>query len=341
MKWEEVRQLYPDKIIKCKNKQVVYSAKNKDVNYIQKKAMDIKDIDKIKDIFAKPIAEIVRIAKENNEEVEPIFKAIIPVEFIEEFKNGNLKLMESKSGEILPSIVNSKNKIVKQVRLEEIQEKLDDKRIDKLREYITEQKLDAIKEQLEFIMCALEDIEKSATNDRYGKLNGARRTINQSFDETDLESRKRLQDAAQLNINEFIEVINREIKDGLNFFKEWEERNFLEKNIGSVRFSKKNINKKFNKLCEDYIYLNRAKTSLIELKLSQGMKKSKVDSMIEDLNEIDLQIKERKLSSWLAPKCKNNEWQHILLNKDIYTNELIIEINIEDFIEEGNNKYDK
>lgn len=40
--------------------------------------------------------------------------------------------MESKAGEILPNIVDGKNKIIKQVRLEEIKEKLDDKRVDKL-----------------------------------------------------------------------------------------------------------------------------------------------------------------------------------------------------------------
>ena len=53
-------------------------------------------------------------------------------EFIEELKIGNLKLMESKAGEILPNIVDSKNKIIKQVKLEEIKEGLDDKKLDKL-----------------------------------------------------------------------------------------------------------------------------------------------------------------------------------------------------------------
>lgn len=314
----------------------IVNEKNKELNYIDKK-----DLEKIKDIFAKPIADIVKVAKENNKEVEPILKVIIPEEFIEEVKNGNLKLMESKAGEILPNIVDGKNKIVKQVRLEEIKEKLDDKRIDKLREYAIEQKLDAIKEQLECIMLVVEDIEKGQRNDRYGKVDGAIRTIKQSFHETNLDRRNRLQDGAQIEINEAIESINKEIKDGLNFFKEWEERSFLQKNIASVKFSAWNINRKFNKLCEDYLYLNRAKTSLIELKLSQGMDKYKVDLMIQDLNKVDIQLKERKMSNWLDFKSSNYEWQYRLLNKPKYKNELIIEYNMNDFIGEGENDYGK
>lgn len=311
------------------------------VNNEELKYIDKKDLEKIKDIFAKPIADIVKVAKKNNEEIEPILKVVIPEEFIEELKNGNFKLMESKTGEILPNIVDGKNKIVKQVRLEEVKEKLDDKKVDELGEYATQQKLDAIKEQLECIMCVVEDIEKGQRNDRYGKVDGAIRTIKQSFNETDLDRRNRLQDGAQLEINEAIEAISKEIKDGLSFFKEWEERNFLQKNIGSVKFSTWNINKKFNKLCEDYLYLNRAKTALIELKLSQGMDKYKIDLMIQDLNEVDIEIKERKISNWLAPRSNNNEWQYRLLDKPKYKNELIIEYNIKDFIGEGENNDDK
>lgn len=190
-------------------------------------------------------------------------------------------------------------------------------------------------------MCVVEDIEKGQRNDRYGKVDGAIRTIKQSFDEVDLDRKNRLQDGAQIEINEAIEIISKEINDGLKFFKEWEERNFLQKNIGSVKFSSWNINRKFNKLCEDYLYLKRAKISLIELKLSQGMDKYKVDLMIQDLNEVDIQLKERKISNWLAPRSNNNEWQYKLLNKPKYKNELIIEYNIKEFIEEGENKYDK
>lgn len=320
-------------------KKRMVNVNNKELKYM--KYIDKKDLEKIKDIFAKPIADIVKVTKETKKELDPILKVVIPEEFIEELKNGNLKLMESKTGEILPNIVDGKNKVVKQVRLEEVKEKLDDKKVDELGEYVTQQKLNAIKEQLECIMCVIEDVEKGQRNDRYGKVDGAIRTIKQSFNETDLDRRNRLQDGAQLEINEAIEAISKEIKDGLSFFKEWEERNFLQKNIASSKFSASNINKKFNKLCEDYLYLNRAKTALIELKLSQGMDKYKVDLMIQDLNEVDIQIKERKISNWLAPRSNNNEWQYRLLDKPKYKNELIIEYNIKDFIGEGEHNDDK
>ena len=45
----------------------IANVKNKELNYIDKK-----DLEKIKDIFAKPIADIVKVAKDNNKEVEPI-----------------------------------------------------------------------------------------------------------------------------------------------------------------------------------------------------------------------------------------------------------------------------
>ena len=83
---------------------------------------------------------------------------IVNEEEIEAIKYGDFKLMESKGGEILPNIVNHKNKIVKQVRLEEVKQKLDDKKVDKLGEYALEQKLDAIREQIEEVVCLLEDI---------------------------------------------------------------------------------------------------------------------------------------------------------------------------------------
>ncbi len=78
----------------------IVNVNNKELNYIDKK-----DLETIKDIFAKPIADIFKVAKENNKEIEPIIKAIILEEFIEEFKNGNLKLIKSKAGGILPNIV--------------------------------------------------------------------------------------------------------------------------------------------------------------------------------------------------------------------------------------------
>lgn len=302
--------------------------------------INLKDIEMIRDIFAKPIANTIKAAKEKNEEVGPILKAVIPEEFIEELKNGNLRFMKSKAGETLPSIVDSKNKIIKQVRLEEIKEKLDNKKVDKLSVYALEQKLNAIKEQLECIMFVVEDIEKGQRNDRYGKIDGAIRTMKQSFQETELDRRDRIQDNVQIQINEAIESISKEINDGLDFFKQWEKRSFLQRNVGNVKFSAWNISRKFKKLCQDYLYLSRARTSLIELKLSQGMEKCKIDLIIQDLNEVDIKLKERKISSWLAPRNNTNEWQYRLLNKPNYKKELVIEYNVKDFIDEGEKRYE-
>ena len=69
--------------------------------------------------------------------------------------------MKSKDYKMLPSIVDENNKILKQVRIEEIQEQLSlDDNIYKLSEYAIELKLDAIQEQLDYIVNVLEDIEE-------------------------------------------------------------------------------------------------------------------------------------------------------------------------------------
>lgn len=299
------------------------------------------DIEIIKDIFMKPVLDIVKEAKESNKEVEPILRAVIPEEFLEEYKSGSLKLMKSKSGELLPNIVNGKNRVVKKVRIEEIQEKLDKDKIDKLSEYALEQKLDAIKEQLECILCIVEDVEKGQRNDRYGKIDGAIKSIKQSLLESDVNRRDRIQDIAQNNLNEAFGALNKEISDSIGFFKEWEERTFIQKNIGSFKFSTWNINRKFNKLCEDYLYLKKAKTSLIELKLSQGMEKYKVDSMIKDLNSVDIKLKERNISNWLAPRSESNEWQYRLLCETGYRKQLIIEYDTRNLLSKGEKEDEK
>ncbi|WP_017416454.1 hypothetical protein [Clostridium tunisiense] len=312
------------------NKIIKLTDRNQKISFLSED-----DIKVIKGIFARPIADAIQEIKNKNKEVEPVLRAVIPEAFIEAIKNGELKLMESKKGEILPSIVDSKNKVVKQVRLEEVKEQLDDKKkLDKLGEYALEQKLDAIKEQLECIICIVEDVEKGQRNDRYGKIDGAIKNINQSFLEGNIERRDRLQDMAQNNLNEAIEAINKEVNDSLSFFKGWEERSFIERNIGSFKYSTWNINRKFNKLCEDYLYISKAKNSLMELKLNQGMEKYKVDLMIEDLNEVDIKLKGAKVSNWLPPRSDNNEWKHRLLCEPKYKNELIIEYNTADVLME-------
>ncbi|MPQ42842.1 hypothetical protein [Clostridium tarantellae] len=293
------------------------------------------NIENLKRIFSKSILEYIKISNEKNKEIGKKLKVRIPQEFLEAMKNGELNLMKSKTGEILPNIVDDKNKIVKQIRLEEVKEDLNNTDINKLGEYVLEQKLDAIKDQLECIMIVVEDIEKGQKNDRYAKVDGAKNDIKQSLLEDNLDIKNNLQSLAQSKLNEVIEVLSKEINDGIEFFNEWEKRSFIEKNIVSVKFSTWNINRKFNKICEDYLYFNRAKSLLINLKTSQGMHEYKINQIIEDLIEMDIKLQEINISNWLAPKNDSNEWQYTLLGKKEYKNELIIEYDMTEFMKEG------
>lgn len=300
----------------------IVNVKNKELNYI-----DTKDIEKIKDIFAKPIADIVKTAKENNKEVEPILKAVVPEEFIDSLKKGNLKLMESKSGEILPNIVDSKNKIVKQVRLEEIKEKLDDKKVDKLGEYALEQKLDAIKEQLEHAICLLEDVDKGLRNDRYANVDSSIIDIKQSLLIKNDNYRETMQANAQSKLNYALDSVYKSFNEEIIFFKDWEKRGFIEKNLRQFKYSTINIQRVFNNLCKDYLYIKKAKNILIELQLSQGIAKCDIDFLLDEFYKEDKKIEETNIKNWLPPKNSKNEWQYEILNMPSYNNKLIIEYN--------------
>ena len=122
----------------------------------------------IKNIFAKPVIDIAKTLTKNKDSLESVLKVVIPEELIEQFKDGTVKLMKSKDGKLLPNIVDENNKILKQIRIEEIHEQLSlSDNIYKLSEYATELKLDAIQEQLDYIVNVLVDIEKSQKNDKY------------------------------------------------------------------------------------------------------------------------------------------------------------------------------
>lgn len=309
-------------------KKIIVSDNNEEFSYIDKK-----DIDIIKEIFAKPIADIVKTAKENNTEVEPILKAVIPEEFIDALKNGNLKLMESKSGEILPNIVDDKNKIIKQVRLEEIKEKLDNKKVDKLEEYILEQKLEAIKEQLEHAICLLEDIDKGQRNNRYSKVDSAIMDIKQSFLTPKSNYRETMQALAQSKLNYALESVYKSFNEEIIFFKEWEKRGFIEKNLRQFKYSTINIRRVFNNLCKDYLYIKKAKNILIDLHINQGIKKCDIEFLLDEFYKEDKKIEETNIKSWLPPKSSRNEWQYKILNIPSYNNKLIIEYNTKELLE--------
>ncbi len=311
---------------------------NKIIKIIEKKEkikiVNEEDIEAIKDIFIGPVKDVIRIAKEKNEEVETIFKAVIPQEFIEAIKNGDFKLMESKGGEILPNIVNHKNKIVKQVRLEEVKQKLDDKKVDKLGEYALEQKLDAIREQIEEVVCLLEDIEKGQRNNRYANIDGAIMDIKQSLLIENDNYREILQANAHSKLNYALDSIYKSFNEEITFFKEWENRGFIEKNLRPSKYSTKNIKRVFYGLCKDYLYIKKAKNVLIELQLSLGIKECEIHSLLNEFYKEDKRIEETNIKSWLPPRNNNNEWQHKILNMSNYDNKIVIEYNITELLKE-------
>ena len=289
----------------------------------------------IKNIFAKPVIDIAKTITEKKESLETILKVVIPEEFVEQLKDGAVKLMKNKDGEILPNIVDENNKIVKQIRIEEIQEQLSfTNNIDKLCEYATEQKLDAMQEQLDYIVDLLEDIEKSHKNAKYGKVDGAIESIKQSLLEDDSLQQKTLQAVAQTNLNEGIQSLNKDIYDNIQFFKDWENRNFFEKNIISTKFTTRNMNRKLNNLLKDYYYMKKSRVALAELKLSQGMSWNKVQSIIDGLNSIDIELETIDIIGWLPDRSPATEWQYTLFDENKQDKQIVLEFNIKELLEE-------
>lgn len=283
------------------------------------------NIENIKNLFAKPVLDAVKAMNEKKDNLDPILKVVIPEEFVEQLKDGTVKLMQSKNGEILPNIVGADNKVIKQVRIEEVQEKLNSNNINKLGEYLLEQKLDSIQEQLDYIVDILEDIEKSQKNSKYGKINGAIKNIRDSILEECEYSRQTLQLMAQSKLNEGTESLKMDIYDSIEFFKSWENRNFFEKNIVATKFTTKNINRKLNNLSKDYYYIKKSRLALAKLKLSQGMSWNKVNLIIEDIEHINRELENIDILGWMPPRDITNEWQYNLFSRNEAKNQLILE----------------
>lgn len=288
----------------------------------------------IKDIFKKPVIDIVQSAIENNRHVESTLKVIIPDEFINEIKNGNLNFMKSKTGEILPNIVDGNNKIVKQIRLAEIEDKLDNKAFEKFGEYALQQQLDIINDKLENITYFLEDIFTLIKNKQYGEVDASIDTIKQSFYEKEEINKRDLQNQAQHNLNIAINSLMKDIKEGITYFNNWKTIGFFEKKIASGRYSKFNIDRKFNALCKDYYYFRKSKKALIQLKVSQGISYKEANKMLEELNCIDKDLKDINIMGWLPIENEKNKWQHELLRNLENTNKkpLVLEFNTRDII---------
>lgn len=268
--------------------------------------------------------------KETKKEI--IYKALIPSEVATQFNNGDLSLMKGVDGSILPTIVNEKNQIVKTVRLEKLNIAPQDLNIvNQLGEKILNQKLDDISDQLEIIIELAKDINKSLQNKTYGQVIGAIRTIEQSYLSEGRNTRQQLQNNAQAKLNESISVLEIEMQDGIEYFRNWDKRiPFINK------YSSHKIQQKFNKIMEDYVYLNSAKSAFIELKRNQGMTNTNLELLSKDLESIDKQLKDTEISSWLPPQTTENTWQHELLNRiELDSSRIVIEYNVKELLPEG------
>ena len=293
------------------------------------------NIKNIRNMFEKPLLDIVKTKIENKESLEPVLKVVIPGEFVEQLKDGTAKLMRSKDGKILPNIVGADNKIIKQVNIVEVQEQLTSNNINDLGEYLIEQKLDSIQEQLDYIVDLLEDIASVQKNTKYAKIDGAIKDIQDSFLEDSESSRNTLQFLAQSKLNEANESIKKDIYDTIEFFKSWEDRNFFEKNIFTTKFTSKNINRKLYSLSKDYYFIKKARLALAELKLSQGMAWDNVKLIIDDLEPIHKALENIDIIGWLPPENEENEWQYNLFNINKQRNEIILEFNTKELLEEN------
>lgn len=293
------------------------------------------EIQSMKRVFQNVVIDLVKEVNNSDKESYKDLKVIVPPEFLEGLKSGEFDFMRAKTGEILPSIVDSKNKLLKQIRLEEIEitpEDLDT--VEELNSKILNQKLDAISVSLDNIMEVAEEINKGLQNDRYGKVVGAVRSIKQSYLETDKENRRQLQNFSQVMLNESLAVLEKEVEDGVKYFSDWDNRNvFLD------LYPAFHIDRKFNKLMDDYLFFTTGKSTLIELKIEQKVTDKSLHFITGELDKIDHLIKEADIRNWLPPRSEDNRWQHDLLNNLDYRNKrMVVGIDIDVFLEEGGTK---
>lgn len=293
------------------------------------------EIKSMKRVFQNVVVDLAKEINKSNQESYKDFKVIVPPEFLEGLKSGEFDFMRAKTGEILPSIVDSKNKLLKQIRLEEIEitpEDLD--AVEELNSKVLNQKLDAISASLDNIMEVAEEINKGLQNDRYGKIVGAVRSIKQSYFEADKEDKRQLQNLSQVTLNEALAVLEKEIEDGVKYFSEWDNRNvFLD------LYPSFHIDRKFNKLMDDYLFFTTGKSALIELKREQKIPVNSLQFMTKELDEIDELIKKTDIKNWLPPLSEENRWQHDLLNNfDFRNRKMVVGINIDAFLGEGSTK---
>lgn len=188
---------------------------------------------------------------------------------------------------------------------------------------MTNRQVSEMESKLKEIKIVSEEQIEGQHNNRYSKIISVLTDIEQSYLEEEEERKILIQLLAQTKLNEGIDSILRDYIKRVSFFAEWEERSFSEKLFGSVKYSEKNVEKNLNQLCNDYVYLKKGITTLIKLKVSQGIEKEKMDNLIEKLNGLDELIENNKIYNWLPIETELNSWQHKLLYGDKYESHLL------------------
>ena len=286
----------------------------------------------LKRILEPAVKKAVKEIEEKGIKPDKFVNAIIPPEFIEGMKDGKYKFMEALDGSLLPNIVNEKNQIVKKVRLEEIEVTPKDlNAVNQLSDKILNRKLDNLSDQMEVIIDLAIEINQQLKNKTYAKVLGAVETISQSNLDTRRNTRQQLQNHAQVLLNEAIATLKLDLENNIQYFSDWEKRTPI-----FNPYTTKTISRRFNQLMEDYLFFTNAKSTLVNLKRSQGISIEQLRPIPKDLNEIDRQFKDIGIRSWLPPQTTESKWQHELVDQIEMNNaRLVIEYKVDEFLEEG------
>ncbi|WP_195624169.1 hypothetical protein [Clostridium tertium] len=287
-------------------------------------------ISEIKEFLLDQVIDVVRIAKENNNNIGENLRVIIPNDCEDAIKDGVLKFMTSKEGEILPNIVDDKNKIIRKIRLKELP---NDKK-ENLEEITVNKKLELIKEQLEYMTELIEGIQTDIKNDRYGIIKGALTTYKQSLIEKDEARKKDLQTEVQVEINRAIGQMQESLNQGIDYFKEWDNIDGIKRFIKSVKYNNLSINNKLKYICLDYYYINKGINVMVEMKLEQGMRIDEIKEFLKTYKDYERLICDANIKSWLPVSNGNNNWQReIIMNCEKDKNYIEIDFDIKTLLE--------
>ncbi|MDR5587236.1 MULTISPECIES: hypothetical protein [Clostridium] len=187
-------------------------------------------------------------------------------------------------------------------------------------DFIINKQFNRLENKIKDVNFLLEDIKESQRNYRYSNIMSALEDFEQSILENHEERKTFIQLMAQSKLNIGLDSILREFINLVNFFVQWDELNIFEKNFGSAKYSEKNVERKLNQLCEDYVYLKKGIKTLIDLKISQGIEEEKLQYLFIKLENLDEIIDENKIYNWLPPENEENSWQHQLLYGRNYVN---------------------